>query len=510
MSRSKRKQKKVNELVAGVLKPSIYIGSQKAAMKHNWFQLLNDEDVVIDALKASLLVLFRSSDVQSLTNFFQPDLSAFGEREILVANDLQFDRLLAIYTSVIKYKSKELSLYKDLKNKIESDFICGNYKSAGNNIELVKNSLGETLWVVRAEFTLLALQNKYSDLTLLYDYYRCKNSEPFYLDIIRVYFWLAQTSDAVQTLDNMVVRTSDELINGGAVSIAAIYSICSLPYPVHNKVDAIKGCYQLQTFNYLDIYELLTLSCLQLLVDSTVDETEERKFLIKNVSEPLIEFSNLIDGDLAKKVTSFISKEGKIEVSESEIDRSVVERYNNGEYNKLIDLLENNYQDMDNIISNINMYSKSYLYSSRTPSSELPNLLKDLLLLFKNLYALKDTAQSIYQIISYVIRLSHLEVSTQLMVALVIAVPNYYDYSIKVRLNLFSKFLSKKITPVAINLNIPSTLCNSDLMETSCVEHRKIKGEIVRLINHANAGCDGIESLFNQYKNHEPILKDYI
>ncbi|HBL5324597.1 TPA: hypothetical protein LR331_004707, partial [Enterobacter hormaechei] len=314
----------------------------------------------------------------------------------------------------------------------------------------VNSLIGLSLWEMNYRIAVLTAKNEFKVIDELVEKWKSdKISESLY-EVIRVCGWKSHSVEASIAIETMVRRSNKEYIEGGALTIAAFYSLMCLQYPIYDDVDLGHSLNWLQKLPLIDLFDSLLNVIIYKITKSSFSDDDLKGYteLIQSI-EPYIHLNSI--SQILESLKDNI-KEHKV----ISIDREVHE-YTAGNYNSLLDRLEGDVKDISNLITKVNLIAKSYIYTSRRPKS-LPPLLSTIINNLIAIYSLKDSNQAISQLINLSIIYSSLELSNHIMISIMKAAPFYFDEKKKTQVIDKSKFLHTSLTPLACNLDSPPSL----------------------------------------------------
>jgi hypothetical protein len=500
----KRKIKSVHELVGSVLNPKISIfGKKKETSQDNYWKIIINDEIDSETFYKCMNTLLNQETVRNFTNFFNFELKSFNSKPILSAPNLNFQLILRYYRSVLSYNKTKIINFLQARADFEKHLTIGNFEKAGVTIQNIEETYGESIWLVRAKFILLANSEKLDELAELYENLKKISNDPLYLDLLQTYFWIYQSTDASLTIENMVKSRVIEFKEGGAIEFSSLYSLLFLPFPHYNENNLINSVYQIQSFNVIDAYILAEKACKQSLANEKHENTEM-----------MGDFADFVNNSFINPKVTLVENEISFstKITEPEPPGHSIEykMYISGKFKQLISDFEENWANSKKFIESINMYAKSYIQCQSSPSNRLPAFSRNLLKLFINIYELRDTTQSISQIISLIIKTEHLELSTKLCAALSLAVPNYLTGKQKEQLLHFNQLTCRTLSPAMLVSGTDQRAFISEEMSKSDMPSQRIKFEILDALKKSNISNQHLIERMDDYKKSSIIYKDYV
>lgn len=492
----RNKTRKTHEVVASVLKPINKLKTQKEAKKDSFHLFLvksTDKE-----FENSLDIILRDDEIFSFLNQSIMPSDELIAKEIMGQNHFEDIRLLRLYEAIIIRECDKINQVNEIRSGIEELFIKGQFDDIYSKLNEVNSLIGLSLWEMNYRIAVLTAKNEFKLIDKLIEKWKTdKISESLY-EVIRVCGWKSHSVDASIAIETMVRRSNKEYIEGGALNIAAFYSLMCLQYPIYDDVDLGYSLNWLQKLPLIDLFDALQKIIIYKITKSDFNEYE------------LDGFTSLIqklEGCIPLESLSKILNSLKENINEHEsiyMDRDVYE-YTAGNYGSLLDRLEGNVEDISNIVTKVNILAKSYIYTSRRPKS-LPPLLFNIINNLISIYSLKDSNQAIKQLLNLSIIYSSLELSDHILISIMKAAPFYFDENKKTQIIDKSKFLHTSLTPLACNLDSPPSLYFDESIEDV---------DPVRVLKHAAIeAIENIEenaiNLIDEYNNITRIRKDAI
>ncbi|EHH1262564.1 hypothetical protein J7I02_001765, partial [Vibrio parahaemolyticus] len=192
-------------------------------------------------------------------------------------------RSLRLYRAILSKKIDELSYFQFRKVEAEGLFVRGLYEQTLSLIQEIDEKSGPSFWSINMRFAIYAASKKYSKIDEYLEWLKNENKDSIFQEIVRVIAWKSQSFDSDLIVESMVRRPNKEFIEGGALDIAAFYSLLLLPYPLFNDVNLGYSLKWLQQLTLIDTYESLIKIASCILQDDHVEEVI--KVELKNIFE---------------------------------------------------------------------------------------------------------------------------------------------------------------------------------------------------------------------------------
>ncbi|WP_073970220.1 hypothetical protein [Serratia ficaria] len=486
----RNRTRKTHEVVASVLKPL-----QKEKIDAFYFFLLRSTD---REFESSLDVILRDESVFGFLNQSKMPSGEIITKDTIGQNDLNHKRLIMIYRSILMRQSEKLSEINKIRLGLEDLFIKGKFDEVYEKLDQVNNLIGLSLWEMHCRIAILTAKNEFNLIEDLVEKWKTKKISEALYEVIRVCGWKSHSIEASIAIETMVRRSSKEYIEGGALDIAAFYSVMCLQYPLYDDVDLGYSLYWLQKLPLIDLYDAL-----QKLIIYSLGKGEMGEYEVENSLVIFEEINKRIDSESLKKIV--LSLKGlEVENIETEADKEVRE-YTAGLYSTILDRVEQDIFSVKNIITKVNLIAKSYIYTSRKPKS-LPPLLYDIINNLISIYTLKDSNQAILQLVNISIIYSNFEISDHILISILKAAPFIFDEEVKSKVINKTNYFHTPLTPLACNLESPPSLyIDSSLPEIDRI--RKLKSDAITAI--ANSDENAIQFI-EAYEFEAKIRKDSI
>ncbi|KMK83033.1 histidine kinase [Pectobacterium brasiliense] len=488
--------KKTHEVVASVLNPSDKSKPLNRAKKDAFYSFLVRS--MDREFENSLDIILKDDEVFSFLNQTKMPTDHLISRDIVGAKNIKNTRLLRLFQGILIRESNKLVEVNRLRTGLEDLFIKGMFDEVNQRLDEINSITGISIFEMNYRIAVLTAKNDFELIDALVEKWKTDEISENLYDVIRVSGWKSHSVEASTTIETIVRRSNKEYIEGGALSIAAFYSIMCLQYPLYDDVDLRYVLNWLQLLPLIDLYDALQKTMMYLLTKNDITEWEIKDFipLFENLNttlklESLAHYLQALKGNTIKYKITTIDKE--------------VSEYTAGNYSGLLDRLEENINNIDNLITKVNIIAKSYIYSTRKPKG-LPPFLMSIINNLISIYSLKDSNQAISQLINLSIIYSSLEVSDHILISIMKAAPFFFEENKKQQIIEKSKFLSTPLTPLACNLESPPSLY-IDYSSEHIDAHRELKREAIDAISNFNS--DAIR-LINEYDQSTLIKKDSI
>lgn len=494
--KKRNKTRKTHEVISSVLNPTRLNGNHFDSKRDAFYRFLVKSTNV--EFEKSIDIILKDNEVFSYLNQSKSSTHTILAKEIISEYDIDNVRLVKLYKSIFKREIEKLMLAFNERNSIEDLFIKGKYDEVSEKLDTINNACGISLWEINFRIAILTAKNEYKSIDDLLESWKANSQSDLFHDLVRVTGWKSHSVDASMIIETMVRRSNKEFIEGGALNIAAFYSINCLQYPLYDDVEFMYSLNWLQKLPLIDLFDALQLLVIHSLKAGNL--SSDIKYEMLNL---FVDINKFI---LSKNIKNLINHLNTNEtISKSNFIDIETQCYLEGDYQKIIYRLENNLQDIDNVITKINIFAKSYIYLNRTPKG-LPSLLNSIITNLIAIYSLKNANQAISQQKNLAIIYSSLEMSDHLVISIMKSAPFFLESKLKDKIIHKCLFLNTPLTPLAYHLDLsPSLFINYLIPSTQ--KHRIIKNSAIESI--LNGHEDSLE-LIKKYLKMSPIKKDAI
>lgn len=499
MSFNKKKKKKkivpTNILIDSVLNPRSFIGSKKEMKAQKFYQFIIK--ATDDEFDRAIDNILNDQEVYNTLSQCSSTVSDILTKKFISHKLFTTYRSLRLYRAILSKKIDDLSYFQFKKVEAEGLFVRGLYEKTLSLIEEIDAKNGPSFWSINMRFAIYAASKKYSKIDEYLEWLKNENKDSKFQEIVRVIAWKSQSFDSDLIVESMVRRANKEFIEGGALDIAAFYSLLLLPYPLFDDVNLGYSLKWLQQLTLIDTYESLIKIASCILQDDNIEEAIKLEFknifnLFKSANHPRLE--NIIT-----------SLNGKDFIELNPIVDMEIDEYTKGNYESVIKSLEKNFKNDNNLITKINIYAKSYVHLGTSPNN-LPSFLNDVIQNLIKIYSLVDSSQSVSMIKNLAIKYSSLEISEHLVISIDKSAPFFFDEDSKKKIRRTSAYLSLPLTPLSCNLESRPALYLSEI-NGNIAEHLILKKKaIASLLSDDPKSLDYIEDYYNKTK----IIKDAI
>ncbi|EPG0797756.1 hypothetical protein ACSVJV_000813 [Vibrio cholerae] len=506
MRKAKYKFQPTRELVNKIKKPrdpKSYNASDAVYMEFYNFV----KDYKYENFEDAVKILLDEVHIKNHLNAFANTAESFMSFPIFEANDISIDKLLIVYKWLIINNSKMISEFENAQDKIEKSFLLNDLVTIEDEIENLFRKYGDSLWIMNMKLLLAYMKADRDFMKSAGDMYKNNNSY-LYKDLVDRKAWIFQLDDTETYIENITSRTIKEFIDGNAKTYASIYAMYLTKYPLYNGVDYLYSLYDLQYFPLVDLYFFIINSFLQ----NMKSEFHNDKELIKTaVPSFFYDIKNKTELRYVNKVISLNEMRGQ-ENFKYDIDDPEILDYINGNYDSVIDSFESKYLEIENIVTKINMFAKSYIRLKKVPSNNLPPVLLRVVNELIKIYKLDNSYESISNLMSLALKFNFLELSDHILVSIVKSAPFYLTEN-KVKLIEMTTYeLLQPVTPLAKNISFSPL--EKQINNISLSSKYGMKDPRFKLAQYmSNGGEENLEEeeqLLNSLELEDLIRKDYL
>jgi hypothetical protein len=471
----KTREKPVFELIRSVLKGAKsspnYLDNMKQQFVDFVFSYKGEKFNKVYSVLLKEDDFIKVSPVQNIDFSTKPNDLSF--------ENIPFERLLELILTPLDVFSDQIKEFEIKKAKFEQLLICGFDAKASTLLDNIRTSHGDSIWLIRAKMLLLSQDESSDSLYNLIESYKKKGIEDNLFRTLHTYLSLFEVADPNLLLKSTINRDINELIDGEAFNLAAINNLLYLPFPSQFDVHPFFALWGLQQFNYIDIYVFVKEILIQAdIIDKTSIDTE-------------------LDLKFKPKIVQAIASLDRNWNVAPKFKNRHMDWYEADEYKKIIYDLENNLCDAQNLIINLNIYAKSYIYEDQEPIESLPNTLRLCISNLINLYKIQDIQQSLSILNSLVINSTCFDISKHIQIAMEKALSYQSESLNRLKVSFFHKYTHSGNTLASTYLVYSRT--------DPCIS-KVSKREIAK--------CEYLKSptqdSLNNYLKYKPLDKDVI
>lgn len=479
-------------------------------------QFLKDSDIHAHARK--FLFHYKGNDFEErLSKFlaeqsFRSTFNAYGKTvealgsKIRLPDNLPFQRTLSIYRVIFKDQAYSLATFKMHSQQFERSFLLGDYSLADEQLEKIRDDLGESLWYIRQKILIMVYRQRLDDLAEFCEQMKRRQQNKLISYMIERLYVFSQKTQAAKHLQNLLVSDVKELREAGCRPFADFLAFTFAPDPLFQRTDYrfCLPCFSL--LSLVDQYAAMVDLLPRIL-------TEEGEFEASNEEKKAAaEFLSDVDDAVSQRVLESYPNLEKAS-SSSTLEYSLLKAYDQGHYASVFEMFTSRASELDNPIAFVNIVAKCLSYEPAT-NQLLPGPLGELATQLSSLYSLSESLTSVYdEIQATAIRCRGLirQIDIQLMVYK--AIPfRFYEKDLKYAARLALRegvSVSPLVHRMANSVNLIDRHHMADDHDYSLIDYRAQKREIARL---AVVGAPNHQILDELRKLAEitPLQKDYI
>ena len=494
------KKPRIHKIISEILNPKLYFGSKSKAIEESFYSfLVHGEEKSFSEI---LSVVLKNKEVRNSTNYYFFTAESTMKNSFFSSENLSLLRVLEIYKTVLSGSNELLNDFFDTRKKIEESTLIGDYDNALALLDGWRSNYGFSFWAVKSEFLCYALKGDSSELNKRFNYFKSKNKDPMYQQILGTFYWVAQSTDPTFTLNMSILRDINEFMSGGAYDMAAINSITNIQYPIGRVVRPSYAIHSCQMFNIVDLYIYAKQTLEELCIDSQLESNEEGVNLVNAAKEFLSNIPVMFD----KKNSSQIIKKtnNKILINIEKFVRN----YDEGNYKIIVDEYEGSICISDGSLSLSNIIAKSYVNLGREPSEDVPYLQSFLIKKLIKIYTLKDVFQSIKELVSLSHKTYLQSYSIEILQSISVAAYEYYEPETRYRIFMARSYSELPCTPISLDFNEGNVIHSTFSGKVQLSPERKLKLDILAQIKQRDDSKIAI--LINSYNKLCKVEKDGI
>lgn len=470
----KYKEKKTFQLVNEILSIDNKLSSQQRYINYViQYTGSNFENV--------LKVLYRTPNIRNLLPTFNFDISTANSE--MFFEDIDVSKTLSLLLVPIEVEIERIISLEKAKNEFEIYLFNGSLNKVSMVIDEFEKKYGTSIWSIRCQLSLLNESSEQGKIQALIQKYNEKCGSNV-RNVLLTYFSLFESADSQLFLEKTIIRDNNEFIDGDALPMAASNSLLFLPYPLFDGIASFSALPFLQLYNVVDLYLYLK----EIAIQSELDKYPKK--------------DNEIDTYNLERIKNTVKSIVPQWNRKNEQRNLHLELYQIGKYLEIVNDLEEKTQEIENLIININIYAKSYIYLGLIPDKALPSLLRTTISNLMNIYNMVDVDQSLSELNSIAINNIGFDISKHIQIAIEKVLP-YNSHQFKKQQTLqLTKYTFIANTPLCEELTHTAYSPNVTLAPIS--EREKARIKIAG--NKHELSISEIE----KYQDYNPLNKDYI
>lgn len=471
------------KLIADILTPKVPHHFKKQHILLNFHCFLSREPINETYLK-TLDNLLDNSFIKNALNIFEKSPVKFGKRGIYTTNDMSPERLVFLFTTALKKNNNPTSAFELLKEEVSTKIIQGRYTDAIELLDRFDDTEWKSLWSlsIKTKINTLNKNNEPSIENPKFENLLCDSA-------YKIAYEKQIAIDASAYLDNAIRRRNREFINARALAFSGFNALMYLPYPFYEQANSLSAIMKLQNLSLIDLYDRLG------------EILKQHYFSLEQEENPV---AAALECEKTNSSSFHFLKNINKEMSPDAV--KMINLYDKGDYESIITILENEYLQLNDIMSNLNIFAKSYIYLNKKPAKNLPSILLSCITQLINIHLFQNTNTAIQQLISIASKLQPLDIYRHILIAIIKAAPCYFNKDIRNKIISSSAFLYSPHHKIN-DLDFPSinSIVTAD-GETN--EILQAKNKIITSVQ-ANRFEDAGD-LLSIFEKSTPILKDYI
>ena len=388
-----------------------YINEKNVAKEVAKFLFLSPPTLV----EKKLDIIIKNTKVKKGLNSGARELVNFGKYKIITGKDNC--KLLNLFFSSFRTYSKEIVFFLEKSKIFEQYFLSGDYGNAIEILDLIENEIGDSFWLIRNRLLCLSRTGSAEDYQLYCDQLTADSNTSELRLLINYMIYLSSTSNKRGMLKNVVYRTIKELENAGFSDFPRFIELVLVPY-IERKVSFdFEALLDLQLLPIVDQYDLL-ITEFPIFLEKCKDKEERLKVTFLNEINRTVEF--VPDFRFDNLLTNF---DRRTHTKNNKLSNSLLNSYERGDYNYIIQKLIVVDNLPDNVGHCINLISKSMAYTNQKLDSNV-SVFFDAINLFVKIHLLEgDLLKNIDDIETIVIETYGLTFSKELQLSLLITIP---------------------------------------------------------------------------------------
>ncbi|WP_324035133.1 hypothetical protein [Aeromonas caviae] len=498
MKNKKIKNETSHKIITDILNPKAYLGSKKTAIKNAFIDFMYS-NCNVEQFDKIIAILIQNESIRDIFNFYINKLDEYSSKPCFSYKNITLTHFTLLYSHLLSSKIKEIEEFEELKRKTYRLITQQNYEDAINDIHCFSQLHGDSLWASSMEnFIYGYLERdslKYE--SLMDKVFSLSDSVPTqYMKIADMRY---TSTSMTAFIDHQIQRVNREFIHADAKHLAAIHSLLHLPYPLYDEIESSCAYYELQKFNYIDFYHLLSECIIQTEINNKIKHPLDNE---NPVNDAIINLKTTLE---KSNLNDFKLKSGSVD----HYTNNIIRIYNQGNYNHIIDQLELKISECSNIASNLCLYAKCYVYTDRTPNNKIQQVIRECISNLINIYKLQHVNTSIQNLYELSVRIHPLDLSKHIALSILKVAPYHFTSDEYHKIISMTPYLYEPATPLDSTTGRFSA--PSEYSIISEIPHNQListKNELIQYINQGD--FENAALSLEKYKQYNTIHKDYI
>lgn len=287
-------------------------------------------------------------------NVYANRIEEFSERPYY-SHNVTWRKSLVIFKSFFLRHADILSRFSKIRDSFERAVTYGNFGEAECLLDELLDKYGESIWYIRSKILLMSYQGKSKELGEFCDSYIARTKNGFIANIVNCLYAISNSDNSSRFLNKLVASNINELEKAGVNDASSFIRLVFNPFPLIDNAERLACLNYLQVTPLIDQYSLL-LELFRRSLSNGKDSSEWRRE-VERFSRVV---SEKIDDWSLKKIADVAA--GNSENSLSVVGEHLLQCYEEGNYQEVIDSVGRLLTEAENPIAYVNVVAKSLAY----------------------------------------------------------------------------------------------------------------------------------------------------
>ncbi len=385
--------------------------------------------------------LLNDSRVQAESPFYQSSLESMVSSHYYHIGGVE--RTLEFYYQIIRAQSKKINEFVKIRDSFEGLLASSDYEACEKLLEEFKRNHGESVWWIKAKLLVLFYRQNSEEIQVFCDDILGRTGNCLFTYYLNSLIQCTHASSPLTDLKRKITKAIEEFDKAGIPAVSWFVNKLCFPETLSEREEGLDSLYLLQKLPVVDIYHFTTSSVLIYVSDdsSSKDKKKLCDRFISSVSKQVndVRLQKYLNGDVDA---------GKL----SGLEERIIKKYETGQYVHLLDDFQSNFDMITQPIRFVNIIAKSCVRTSLVFSSG-HSLFDDTVKNLVDIYSLSARAsQARLDIQERIVRLNGTDLGIQLQAALAIAMPQYLQEGLLIKILKVATLSQQAVHPLLISI----------------------------------------------------------
>lgn len=428
-----------------------------------------------------------SSEVKCIEQILGQVMFAFGRGEARAKN------IFLLHRATLNLNKEKIKIYQKYRFLYEANFLKGEFSEASENLNALTEELGESLWSIKSKIVLLSQQGKIDEVQQYVEQCKSRSNHHFIRTIFN--WFLLVASDPLLHLEKTLAVAIRELAEGGERDWAKVVELLLIPKSM-GLLRLEEPCFHVvHTLPLVDqVWLIETMSS-----DTRSGDFNSSKSHLQELVKIIDEMKDEVRNSLGINREVLLKSLSTLVCLYEQEDFEGLSRV----YTDMNSSVEFEFAAL-NIIAKVQAQSKIRINPERSPLAKIVNNLAEIYAINSSPKKLRDDH------LSQVANLNGFSGFEVLDTALCLAMPNCISEALTKNIS-DSLSIRSVATPMAswIGGEKEFSLALTYQSEVSKLPvHRKIKQQIIELIEDPGKCYDALDKLLDEYQEKCRLKKD--